>query len=433
MCKLTDDKGICQRLFKKPWNRFTEDVQGALGKNIVSFKQNVRVINKTTNKYQVFEKNECGTTKPYRKVIKRQEKGDSWAIRKPLHKETVLARVSLRKEKEVRLEEALKDWVHIVDKDLKNEIRKRIFMYGKFDMELIVAYFKAQKFRFRDTDISKVTIYYFDQENSASRQALDTSSNEKKIKFDEEKIKKSITDTGVRKILLNHLYAKGGKPELAFSPEGIEEMNLKIRELNDGKFHQPIYKVRVYESMGNKFPVGGTNGKKNKYVEAAKGTNLFFAIYQSEDGERQYETIPLNVAIERQKQGLRPVPENKEYKNKLYRILFELSPHDLVYVPTKEEKDFSSVDFSKLTKFQMTRMYRFVSCTGSRGYFVPNTYASPIREDEMGVNDKSERVIDFSTKESSAIMYDGDRPVLIKAHCWKLRVDRLGNITGVEG
>jgi CRISPR-associated endonuclease Csn1 len=34
-----------------------------------------------------------------------------------------------------------------------------------------------------------------------------------------------------------------GKAELAFSPDGIDEMNRNIKELNDGKEHQPIYKV----------------------------------------------------------------------------------------------------------------------------------------------------------------------------------------------
>lgn len=67
--------------------------------------------------------------------------------------------------------------------------------------------------------------------------------------------------------------------------------------------HLPIFKVRVYETIGNKFSVGVKGNKKDKYVEAAKGTNLFFAIYVDENGIRSYETIPLNIVIERLKQG----------------------------------------------------------------------------------------------------------------------------------
>ena len=67
-------------------------------------------------------------------------------------------------------------------------------------------------------------------------------------------------------------------PNLAFSPDGIDEMNRNLTTLNDGKYHQPIYKVRVCEPQGNKFSVGTSGNKTSKYVEAAKGTNLFFAV-----------------------------------------------------------------------------------------------------------------------------------------------------------
>ena len=73
---------------------------------------------------------------------------------------------------------------------------------------------------------------------------------------------------GYQKILLNHLKNYKGKLDekgkeiaaelLAFSPEGIEEMNKNIAALNNGKFHQPIFKVRTYELKGEKFNVGQT-------------------------------------------------------------------------------------------------------------------------------------------------------------------------------
>lgn len=50
---------------------------------MISSKQNLRIINKTTNIYQHFD------TEGNR-VYKKQETGDSWAIRKPMHKDTVL-------------------------------------------------------------------------------------------------------------------------------------------------------------------------------------------------------------------------------------------------------------------------------------------------------------------------------------------------------
>ena len=305
--------------FIKPWDSFTIDTRNELEKIVVSFKQNLRIINKTTNKYEVYENGE--------KVLKQQTKGDSWAIRKPLHKDTVYGKISLQKKKKVKLIEALRTWENIVDKDFREEIKRLSSSYEKIDLDQINNYFKGQKYLYKDKDISKVEVYYFETENAAVRKPLDTS-------FTEKAIKDSVADSGIQKILLNHLAAKENKPELAFSPEGIEDMNKNISEVNDRQSHQPILRVRVYEPIGNKFQVGYIGNKKDKYVEAAKGTNLFFAIYKNEKDERSYESIPLNIVVERLKQGLNAVPEKNE---KGHDLLFHLSPNDLVYVPTEEE------------------------------------------------------------------------------------------------
>ena len=80
--------------------------------------------------------------------------------------------------------------------------------------------------------------------------------------------------------MLRHLELKDNNPDIAFSPDGIDEMNRNIIQLNNGKYHQPIIKVRWYE-QADKFAVGQTGNKSSKFVEAAKGTNLFFAVYES--------------------------------------------------------------------------------------------------------------------------------------------------------
>ena len=79
--------------FKKPWDSFTTDVEQILKGIVVSFKQNLRVINKTTNYYQHI--------KDGKKVFSPQSKGDSWAIRKPMHKDTVFGEINLRRRKDV--------------------------------------------------------------------------------------------------------------------------------------------------------------------------------------------------------------------------------------------------------------------------------------------------------------------------------------------
>ncbi|MDR0865126.1 MAG: type II CRISPR RNA-guided endonuclease Cas9 [Candidatus Symbiothrix sp.] len=377
--------------FKKPWDNFTVDARNELGKIVISFKQNLRIINKATNKYEKFKDG---------KKVEINQEGTNWAIRKPLHKDTVFAKVSLRKIKTVRFNVALKDWKSIVDKELKEEIKRLIALYGQFDEKIVDKYFKDRKYQYKDTDVSKVEIYYFDHVNAATRKNLDTSFNVKAIE--------SITDSGIQKILLNHLATKENNPDLAFSPEGIEEMNQDIVNLNNGKFHQSIYKVRVYEPIGNKFQVGYIGNKKDKYVEAAKGTNLFFAIYVDKDNYRAYETIPLNIVVERLKQGLNAVPEKNE---KGHNLLFHLSPNDLVYVPTEDEIVEENININNVKK---ERIYKMVSSSGNQCFFVQSNVAiSIVNKVEFSALNKMERAI------------TGE---MIKEICVKMGLDRLGNI-----
>lgn len=321
--------------FLKPWETFTIDAKNHLETIIVSFKQNLRVINKATNHYEKY------VEKDGVKVKERVEQtGTNWAIRKPMHKETVS---------------------------------------GKIDLPRI----KVPK--------GKIL--------TATRKNLD-------ISFDLKTIG-SITDTGIQKILKNYLQYKDNNPELAFSPEGIEDMNKNIEKFNNGKAHQPIIKVRIFE-LGSKFPLGQSGNKKEKYVEAAKGTNLFFAVYQDKNGKRSYETIPLNEVIERQKQGL-SVVDLKGVDD------FYLSPNDLVYVPSEDElENVSMIDFNKASS---ERIYKVVSFSGYQVFFVRQDFATSIvNKAEFSTLNKMERAIDGT---------------MIKETCVKLQIDRLGNISKI--
>ena len=397
----TDDKGNYRWFIKKPWDTFTQNVYRALQDIIVSFKQNLRVINKTTNHYQHYENG--------KKTMIPQKKGDSWAIRKPMHKDTVHGEVNLRGIKAVTLKEALKNPKAIVEKDLKKKLKE--LLAQNLNEKQIKKYFEDNKDVWQDVDLKKIKVYFFSKETKdrffAVRKPLDSS-------FDRKKITESVTDTGIQKILLRHLEANGNNVESAFSPEGIEAMNKNIIELNDGKGHQPIYKVRVYEKA-DKFAVGQTGNKSAKYVEAAKGTNLFFAIYETEQEdkntgeiikERSYATIPLNVVIDRQKRRLLSAPEDENGNQPKY----VLSPNDLVYVPTKEEIQNGNITYP----LDKTRVYKMVSCTGNESHFVPAYIANPIIQTiELGSNNKAQRA--WSNE-------------MIKEICIPIQVDRLGNI-----
>ena len=321
--------------FLKPWESFTIDAKNNLDKIIVSFKQNLRVINKATNYYEKYVEKDGIKTKE-----RVEQTGTNWAIRKPMHKETVSGKIDL-------------PWVKVP----KGKIL------------------------------------------TATRKNLDTSFDLKSIN--------SITDTGIQKILRNYLEFKESS-ELAFSSEGIEDMNKNIEKYNDGKLHQPINKVRVFE-LGSKFQVGQTGNKKDKYVEAAKGTNLFFAVYEDKNGKRSYETIPLNIVIERQKQGL-SVVDLKGVND------FYLCPNDLVYIPSEDElENVNNIDFKNFTKEKNERIYKVVSFSGSQIFFVrQDVSTSVVNKAEFSTLNKMERAIDGS---------------MIKEHCLKLNVDRLGNIS----
>ena len=160
--------------------------------------------------------------------------------------------------------------------------------------------------------------------------------------------------------------------------------------------------------MGSKFSLGQSGNKKDKYVEAAKGTNLFFAVYEDKNRKRSYKTIPLNEVIERQKQGL-SVVELKGPED------FYLCPNDLVYVPLEDELEYiNHIDFKNLTPEQSGRIYKVISFSGSQIFFLRQDIATSI------VNKK-----EFSTLNKMERSVDG---LMIKEHCLKLKVDRLGNI-----
>ncbi|MVT12643.1 hypothetical protein [Chitinophaga tropicalis] len=286
----------------------------------------------------------------------------------------------------------MKDPRAIVDKRLKKQVEK--MMEGGMDKKEIIKVFKD------GGGLTKVGIYIWNSENTATRKLVNKD-------FDFSKIKK-ITDVGIQKIMLAHLQQFDEDSELAFSPDGLDILNANITQLNGGKSRKPIYKVRIFEPQGSKFMVGERGSKMKKYVEAAKGSNLFFAIYVDEDGKRSYETIPLNIVIERKKQGLLPVPESKDG----YRLLFYLSPNDLVYVPSLEE-----ISMGIMNNFDMkrtSRIYKVVSFYDNRIFFLRNDIATVIKDKiEFSVQNKQERSIEGSN---------------IKEVCIKLKVGRLGNL-----
>lgn len=391
--------------FISPYDGFQQDVYNTLENIVVSFKQNLRVLNKSNNKSMRFENG--------KKKMVPQTKGDNWAIRKSLHKDTVFGEINLQRKKFVNLTYALQHINDIVEKDLRYKLRELV-AEGK-DEKQIKKYFASEPDVWADVNLKKIEVYYLTKDTNDRFFAVRTVLSEA---FTADYIRNKVADSGIQKILLAHLERYNGDAKQAFSPDGIEQMNADIQMLNNGTPHKPIKKVRVYEKA-EKFAVGELGNKSKKFVEAAKGTNLFFAIYEStaEDGitTRSFVSVPLRMVIDCQKADI------KHWKQQLDQVLRSnnmvpataqmialLSPGDLVYVPTAEEITVKQYRYTK------DRIYKMVSYSGTDCYFIAQSTASPIlNKVELGLLNKIARTP------------SGE---MIKEICIPIKVDRLGNL-----
>ncbi len=389
--------------FIAPYEGFQQEVQATLENIIVSFKQNLRIINQTTNRSIRFVDG--------KKKSEKQNKGDHWAIRKSLHKATVFGEINLQRKKTVNLSYALQHINDVVEKDLRLKLREWL-SEGK-DEKQIKKYIASEPDVWADIDLKHIEVYYLTKDTNDRFFAVRTPVNED---FTEDFIRNKIADGGIRKILLAHLSQSNNDPKEAFSVDGIERMNRNIVALNGGVPHKPIYRVRKYEKA-DKFAVGDIGAKSKKFVEADKGTNLFYTIYVAKDANgqetRSYVTIPLKVMIDCYKRG------KKEWKSLLDQwvqdnnkvpanatLKYILSPGDLVYVPKA-----GSTDIDK------TRVYKMVSCSGTDCYFLPCSVANIlIDRKEYGPLNKSARTT---------------LGEMIKETCIPIRIDRLGNLLSI--
>lgn len=404
--------------FIKPWVKFPVDVKISLENTVVSFKQNLRVINKTNNRtWQWIEKD--GKLK---KQLIKQTKGDNWAIRKPLHTplpygEKKYNFTSLEISKNIGKHE------FINDKSIKERLSKILHEKGGKIGE-VQKILKNNPLKDEKGQEILFTIFNIPETRYRKRQPIEKLSNRGQggIKDAKQAIAfiNKVSDRIIRKALLTYLKEKDYDIDKAFSIEGIEEFNSK-RKI-------PVFKLPIAEASNSKFSLGNSRDTVVKYSEAESGTNLFFAVYWNEEKQkRAYETIPLNEVIEHQKQvAILPKEERSPVPiNKLKgQFLFSLSPNDLVYVPTIEEiENLALFDIQQLTEEQIKRIYKMVSSTGTECHFIPNSVATLIKN-----YDAKSKIGEFGSLNKSELSISNER---IKDVCWKLEVDRLGNIKKV--
>jgi CRISPR-associated endonuclease Csn1 len=402
---------------------FKEIAQNSLENTIASFKQKNRVIRQRWNKYL---KSEDGKLN-----IEKQEglkEVGNYNVRKRLHEDTFYGKVKLQnKVIKISLEKALNEKFDLVDNELLKEIDNLKQIDGKTNKEIIEEL---------GSKYPTVTVY---EKFVATRFGNELESF---AQIPSDKIIKaiqSITDTGIQRILQNHLdnYKEviddktRYNTENAFSSDGVKELNNNIVKLNNGKFHHSIYKVRTSDAMGTKFSVSEEGQKSTKYAVTAAGSNAFCGFYQK-GTDRKFYIPTLRESVERLKQGFEPCPATHPEDFK-FKLIFVLNPSDIVYVPIEEEIDNTNlVDFSKMKKEQMNRIYKFTDGSGSTMNFVPINVASLLFNMSNKEQEKAEIKLTIqnelglgSPQSKSQNSLDG---IQIKSVCWKLEVDRLGKI-----
>lgn len=433
------------RDFKQPWKNFTKEAKTKLEELIVSFKTNNKIISQPKNRTAYF-KIENGKAK---KEFKEQKANPKWmSVRKSMFKEPqgIIYLKETYEEKnigraiEIQIDRMLahntpemKIASYVYDQEARKIIKDLIKKTGIsiHEKEVLLNEIKRhiKKNPLKDLsgkEFKEIKIATF-EEYAAKRVSLDKSFDHKKIdKIPYSKIGKSV----LGKLLHEHLDSDDSKnengnadPAKAFSNEGLEILAKKAG--------RPITKVTIYEKKDDSSKFG------KQYVEVDSGSNVYFAIYENQQTKERtdFRSIATHKAIEKIVIG-QPIAEDKEGYDKII-----LSPGDLVYIPTIEERKKIKIGLSVDEAINWNNsnisksIYKMTDTTQGKCLFVPHRVSSAIIDDiEMGTSNKSQRAWDGEIKylpDSKGKFKREDNGTMIKDVCIKLKVDRLGNISPI--
>jgi CRISPR-associated endonuclease Csn1 len=374
-----------EKRMKLPWPSFHEDVNQALATTVISFKGNKNILQKGKNKYQKYVQ-ENGA---WKKASVSQTDTNLWTLKYPLHKETMVGKTNRTEYKLVSIKEALNNPGVIADKKHKNAIKK-LLRDNNGDIKKSEKAYKENPLRDKNNEPIFKLCFRQQIEYAAPRASLDES-------FTKEKIEDRIFDKSLKQTLLNHLSKYNNDSKSAFGKEGLFALNSE-RE-------NPIKTIRLTEDIGSKFIIRGN------YTEAAKGTNLFFLIYENKQtGERlinKDSTLSMFKILPLLKEGLPIVESKPDYK------WITLSPNDLVYMPDENE-DVNQINWDLITAEINSKIYKMISCTRGECLFIPHFVSKVIADN-----------VEFQAKNKIEKHIDGRS---IKKYCVKLITDRLGEI-----
>lgn len=267
--------------------------------------------------------------------------------------------------------------------------------------------------------------------------------------FATEKTIDKIANEYLKTVIKQHLKNFDNKKEDAFSTEGILALNKKLAEKrnNKGKLapHTPITSIKAFYRDPSKIKkkkgeeeieeaLQRMDRKKafNSKLYVATGGNYLFAIMEK-DNNRIFDIITFFDAANLLKEAFNKIPDKRLFKKELIfksyfeeknnaKLLFTLKQGDLVYMPTNNEEvildPHNSLynDFWNDKKARSNNIYYVTKYSGNEIYFIKHFIACPI------VNKK-----EFGSQ--NAIQNIDGRS--IKQYCFKLNIDRLGNISKV--
>jgi CRISPR-associated endonuclease Csn1 len=212
-------------------------------------------------------------------------------------------------------------------------------------------------------------------------------------------------------LFIEHILEYDNNAKEAFSAEGIEKLNKKAVENSKiGKEIKSVTRKDGTVDMEDMFNGG--------FYETDAGSNVYFVMYEDKATKERtgFESIATHKAIEKITKG-EQIAEDKEGFDTII-----LSPGDLVYVPTNDEREGKvAIDWNN-NKYLAKRIYKVVSFSKKDLLCVKANIADPVIP--TNIKEKVKGEIDWHNKSTTTM--EGD--IIIKDVCLKLKVDRLGNI-----
>lgn len=467
----------------------------ALQDTIVTFKQNLRVINKRVNYY----KNSPNS-------IDRQNtdngQKENWAIRRSLGKGTFYSKIDVGERENKQLIKNAEFFYHNVDAIVNNELRSQIReikntsssedifkknlkeKYSNIRVECIT-YKIASRFNselnttFNREKINTISdtagrtkaillnqlnqfdtielpfeeaVIYIDsilekQEFEAIANDIETefqSINDFIINLRANNYKYKKTDYSKLNVFIDKVSDRNFRnekkfkdkiqdhPEIAFTPEAIEEMNKpeNIWKLNNGKNHKPIKKVTTYTGYGKQRAVSANNEsvKSKQYVVNDAGTNIYLSVYELEDKSKISRKNPIRIFKEINLFDLIDYQKSTETNGlPIDKRIFSDDGEEYNFLFTLTQNDIIKINDNNETLLYAFNRFTFNKSGGCDVYFRPVNHASEIDKCEVDlkpINPKTGKNLGSQINETTS--FNGEQ---IKNICWKLKVDRLGNIS----